>query len=64
MQQRIQRKVLYDPLYEVVYSRPHRKGSQYQEDASLQDYLADKGKGALREYAMRAYVGYQEAVLP
>ena len=64
MSQRKQRKVLYDPIDEVVYSRPHRKGSQYREDPALQDYLADKGKGALREYAMRAYVGYQEAVLP
>ena len=64
MQKRKQRKVLYDPIYGVAYSRAHRKGSQFKEDSALQDYLADKGPAALRLYAMRAYVGYQEAVLP
>ena len=61
---RKQRIVLLDPIDEVVYSRAHRRGAQYHEDPSLQELLWDKGKKTLREHAMRAYVGYMEAVLP
>ena len=58
------RVVLFDPIYEVVYSRLNRRGAHYHEDVALQDLYCDKGKKALREHAMRAYQGYVEAVMP
>ena len=61
---RKKRVVLYDPITEVVYSRAHRKGARYTEDASLQCLLWDKGKAALKRHAMLAYQGYVEAVMP
>jgi len=54
--------VLYDPIDEVVYSRPVRKNGHYTEDEVLQDLLADKGKDDLKLYALAAYQGYVEAV--
>lgn len=56
--------VLLDPVDEVVYSRRARKGSQYREDPELQVLYWDKGRVALKQYAMRSCQGYSEAVLP
>lgn len=66
---RRQYKVLYDPINDEIWVRYNRKGSEYKEAAlsgvavELCCLLIEKGKSALRLYAMRNYLGYQEAVM-
>ena len=66
---RKQFKVIYDPINDEVWVRYNRKDSQYKEAAlsgtavELCCLLVEKGKEALRLFAMSRYLGYQEAVM-
>ena len=69
MCQRKQFKVVYDPINDEVWVRYNRKGSTYKEAAlsetavELCCLLVEKGKKALRLFAMSRYLGYQETVM-
>lgn len=56
---------LIDPVNEVAYSRPVRKGSagNYVEDTELQDVLDDRGIDEAKLFASRRFHGVAIAVL-
>lgn len=56
---------LIDPLEQVAYSRPVRKGNpKYREDLELQAVLSDKGLERARVFARNRYHGVVIAVMP
>jgi hypothetical protein len=69
MSKRKQFKVLYDPIEDQVWVRFNRRGSRWREAETVGAaldlclVLIDKGRAAMRQMAMRRYLGYQEAVM-
>jgi hypothetical protein len=55
---------LIDPIEEVAYSRPLRRGARYVEDTELQAVLDDKGLEHAKAFGRRRYHGIAVAVMP
>lgn len=61
---RKRRIALLDPVEEIAYSRPARKGhAGYQEDTELQALMDNKGLESAKAYAMARYQGVMVAVM-